>query len=151
MRILRYTMYSPDLQPVSPIVRDIDMTVLLEEAAYLQPGMFAIIDIFEMPDNSTLEQCIAGGLERMHERIDDERNMAMHYYWHAQQLMFAISTGVIANTRPAPLTADQLKVSLEQLATHPDYRRQTIRSIADDGTFVVLADGRVDLGYRHAL
>lgn len=143
MHALRFSMYSPDLEATTPIVRQCDMAAPLEEIAVAQPGMFSITDIFEVDDDATYEQTMAIGLERMKARYEREQNMAMHYYWHAQQLRMLNATGTLGNTEPAPLSVEELTESLTQLANHPDYQRQTIRSIAEDWTFVVLKAGEI--------
>jgi hypothetical protein len=136
-------MFAPNLEAVSPIVRESDLTVPLKEMAVAQPGVFTITDVFEIDDDATFEDALAMGLSRMGERAETERFMALHYYWHANQLSRLAVGGTLANTEPAPLTVEELTESLSQLANHPDYRGQTIRSIAHDWTFVVLADGEV--------
>jgi hypothetical protein len=145
MRVLRISLWGPDLEPLSMVVREHDMTLPLEEVVRQQvespdaPG-YVSHEILEVEEEDIA--AVTLGIVRRHaEQQERERNAAMLYWWDAAQLPRLTEGGVLTATKPAPLSVDEIRDALEQLARHPHYRGQLVVSIAEDGRVVTMRDG----------
>lgn len=149
MKVIRSTMYPPDINaPVTIIASQRSLRVPVEQAAaeMEQPGVFVVSDIFGMPDSADEVKVSMEGARRERAAANAERNMAISYYWNAAQLARMAEGGVLANPRPAPLSAKQIEVVLRQLAKHPSYRKQMIACVAKDLKLVRLeTDGTISV------
>lgn len=148
MKVLRVTMFPPpgSGEPMHIVTRQEDMNIPVEEAATPDdtPGVFYVSDIFEVADGTGIQEAT---LEAGRRADDQEPNMAVHYYWTAMYLKRTVPGGVIGNTERSPLTVEQLKVCMKQLADHPAYEGHIVMSWAKDGTGVRLkSDGNVAVG-----
>ena len=148
-RILRASMYPPGGDPpVTIVLREVDLTMPIEEAAKLNdemPGGFVITDIFELPGNPSIEQATFKAIELANAAQEREQDMALTYYYEASYLRNVAPGGVLAMTQPAPLSVEDLAVPLRQLANHPEYRNHTIVGISMDGKIVELRNGKVSV------
>lgn len=124
-KAVRITMYAPhDLSPTTVVImeRDIDNGMTVAElcdhhARVAMPGTFCVFDTFETEDDMVRASIHAG--ERI--RPEDERNMAISYYYNAAMLRQVADGGVLTNPAPAPLTVEDITAVLKALAFHPNY------------------------------
>lgn len=148
MKVLRSTMYPPSIdEPITVVVSERSLRVSIEQAAaeVEQPGMFVVNDIFESFTADDVKLTLEGA-ERQRANAENERNMAISYYWNAATLTKVIEGGSLTNPQPAPLTVEQIQVVLRQLHRHPSYRKQTVMCVSRDFRFVTLhADGSIHL------
>lgn len=147
-RAVRATMYPPPGYPgrlVMTVVRDVDVTVSLEEyvAKVAQPGLFTLFDVFDVRDDCSIERATEMACERQRQRAERETAMALFYHWNAGRLPMLRPGGVTTATRPAPLSVEELTEAMKQLARHPDYRSHTVIAIAEDGTVLSMRNGEV--------
>jgi hypothetical protein len=144
MKVLRCTMYpSPDPKDaVTVTISEKSGIEPLDKIAtrMLMPGTFVVSDIFEVPDTTDELHIALLGMKRLEDsaRAQDERNMAISYYWNAMQLKKLAPGGTLANPKPAPLYGTQIEMVLLQLVKHPDYYGQTIMCIASDHEMVII-------------
>jgi hypothetical protein len=147
MRILRSTMYpSADAPPMIVVMRDRDLKGTIEDAIEttgVMPGAFIAYDVFDVIGDATIEQATEMAMERYQEMIDDEQNQALGYHWYGGALGRVTVGGVLSSTKPAPLSVSQLEYMLGQLAKHPNYKGQTVVTIAEDSKVVKMKNGRV--------
>lgn len=144
MRVLRATMWTPELEPISMVMREVDLGVPLDEAAEEQrilPGGFVCMDIFEVDDDADIMEATMEATRRQQEVIQREHDQALLYYWDASKFGQLAAGGVLTGTLPCPLSAAEIEIVLIQLAAHPEYRGQTIIAIAEDHTVVMMKDG----------
>lgn len=128
MKVLRATRYAPDLNAITMVIREPDATMPLEEVGGEEFG-FLISDIFEMDEGTSTETCTLMAHDRMLWRAEDERNMALLYYWTFAQFRILKPGGVVISTEPAPLTEEQIRYVWKQLANLDecdDYRFTTL-------------------------
>ena len=147
MKILRATMYSPDLEPYTVVLQETYLLVPIEEAieSSVMPGCFTVTDVFEVADSMNLLEATLESTRRLETRAERERNMAMLYYWDAAQFAHLNPGGVLTSTRPAPLSVKEVEITLKQLAQHPEYRNQTILCITEVGELVLMRDGKCEV------
>lgn len=144
MRVLRSTMYGPELAPVTTVLRDSDVVDTLDSIRTSMPDSvpegFIATEIFEM-DEASIESATTAALGQMAPLHDDERNMAILFYWAAQHLRITSERGMLVMPAAAPLTEVQVRTVFEQIVKHPNYQHQLVQSTAQDGTVVVIKDG----------
>ena len=148
MKVLRMTLYTPDLEPIAMVVRAPDLTMPLEEAAEtlsISPGAFTIVDIFEVADGIGIGPATEEAAIRQAERQDVESNMAILYYYDAKCLAVTMKGGVIASTQASPLSADEVVTTLKQLSHHPDYNGQMVSCHTNDGQLVRMENGTTEV------
>lgn len=80
---------------------------------------------------------------RMEERAEDEKNMALQFYWVIRHFNLVSEEGLIAMPAPAPLSVEQIKTVFEQIVMHPRYTRQRVTGFASDNTPVHIEGGEV--------
>lgn len=152
MKAVRHTVFPDPSNPVTAITVEGEMkNGALDniEAELTLPGLFSITEIFEVKgvehgDDGTdaLMKAIMQGGERVRERAQQEVNMAVGYYWNADQLVKVKAGGTLMNPARAPFGVSDVETMLTQLAQHPNYKPGvTIRSTAEDGSFVSMKDG----------
>lgn len=152
MRAVRHTVFPDPSNPVTAITVESEMkadalTGIAEELTL--PGLFSLTEIFEVKgvesgDDGTdaLMKAIMQGGERVRERAQQEVNMAVGYYWNADQLVKVKAGGVLMNPARAPFGVSDVETVLAQLAQHPNYKPGvTVRSTAEDGSLVSMKDG----------
>lgn len=146
MRVLRSSMYSPALAPMTVVIRDSDVTDTLESIRFgaigHEPDAFVVTDLFETIDGG-IDQATAFAMIRMEERAEDERNMALQFYWATAQFQLLSGGGTLIMPEPAPLTPEQVRIVFEQIAKHSDYDHQSVQATAKDGTVVRIENGEV--------
>lgn len=108
------------------------------------PGpAFVAFDVFE--HDGDLASAISVGRERWEATTQDEMNQAISYHWNGQ--MLAQARAVLMNPAPAPLSVEQVKDVLEQLAKHPNYKGQQVMCfVLDDNqnlTEITMQNGEV--------
>lgn len=67
--------------------------------------------------------------------------MALLYHYNAGYMQRTSEYGVLTQTIPSPLSAEEIIDVLEQLAAHPAYRHQLMVAIAEDERIVTMRDG----------
>jgi hypothetical protein len=139
MKILRMTFFNPaDIH--HPITLGlVHVREPMEEAAreVVERGTFAIIDVFEAPDDTEHPELLAARRVQDSVRFEEECNMAISYYWNASHLKITREGGVICNPKPAPLSVEQVKEVQRQLKLHPDYKGQKFLMFARDDNHMV--------------
>lgn len=149
MRALRTSAFPmPGGPPLTMVVVEDSLKVSIEEAASghrtLQPGVFVITDIFDVqdptgdPDQDTI---LATTQAMRNMDAETEANMSVLYYYDAGALR--VAREAVFSTKPAPLTVEQITTVFEQLAYHPDYNGQVVKTFTEDGTIVSLSNGHV--------
>lgn len=129
MKVLRVTRFAPDLSSITMVFRQQDAIMPLEEIGGEEFG-FTITDIFDMEDGET-ELAAHMANDRMLWRAEDERNMALLYYWTFAQFRILKPGGMVLSTEPAPLTEEQIRYVWKQLANLDEcdgYRFTTLTS-----------------------
>lgn len=145
MRILRSTFYSPDLTPMTTVVRDSDAIDTLEgvRASVYEPGYFTIFRIMETPDDISIEQATIWASKEYAEKVDDERNQAIQFYWATMQFQLVSRNGTVLMPAPAPFTTEEVREVFEQIVKHPDYTNQTVIATSCEGDNVTIEAGEV--------
>lgn len=164
MRVLRSSAYrspytSPGLdprdpdgphnQPVTLVVREVDLTVPLAEADNEQKctaaenGVFAVNETFDVPDNTAIQHATVLAERRRQRRKQREVNQSMLYYWDAMYLPRSTAHGIISGSMPIPLKAKEIEYVFELLAMHPKYDHQTLIAYDENGQRVTMKDGKI--------
>lgn len=146
MRALRVSLYPPDgAEPVSIFGMETDYQVPLEDVAAEQTklgGAFHVIRIIDV-DTDDRKAVTSQLIADQQERSERERAQALMYWWDAGQFGLLNDHGVLTASLPAPLSVDEIRDVLLQLAKHPLNRDFTIISISEDRQFVTLHNGDV--------
>jgi hypothetical protein len=147
MKAIRSALWSRGTEAPGTMVvmRECDMAVPVEEIAeeHTIPDTLVTRDIFEVPDDLSLEDTIDIAVKRFANTERREQNQAVAFQYWAALLPMMKAGGAIIADRPAPMESDHLVWVLKQLANHPDYNGCTITSTAEDGTIVTLSNGNV--------
>lgn len=141
MRVLRSSAYSPALKPLTTVMRDSDVIDTLESIRAGIPredDVLVITDLFEMEDG-VIEAATHAALARLNR--DEERNMAILYFWATMTLRSVTDEGMLVMPAPAPLSEEQVRAVFEQIVQHSAYRHQHVEIPAADGTRIVIEDG----------
>lgn len=136
MRVLRSTLFAPDLSPgITTVVRESDLVDTVDSARVgmetFNDGIFVFTDVFEIDDRMTVEGATAEAMSRFEEEM--EKNAAMLFYWNAGHLPHVAPGGTLSGSEPAPLSATTIRSVFAQLIHHPNYRDQTLIAYAEDG------------------
>lgn len=132
MKVLRATRYSPALEATTMVIREPDATMPLEEVGGEEFG-FLITDIFEMDEGTSVKLCSLMASDRWLWRLEDEKNMAMLYYWTFAQFRVLKPGGVVISTEPAPLTEEQIRYVWKQLANLDECRDYRFTTLTSEG------------------
>lgn len=156
MRILRSSLYSePDKPPLIAIVRDCDMRDTLEgirasaTALGNANGSLVLCEIFRVAPGTSVEEAtlLAGQRARFH--AEQEHHQATMYHWLAGLWEHGVNGRLPAPGAEmfgdvnCPLSAQEMRVVLEQLAQHPLYDNFVLSYPDRDGNMIVLRDGEV--------
>lgn len=134
MRVMRASTYPPDsLDPLTIVMRQCDSRMPLEEIAADEFG-FTVLDIFEMEDEPSIAEATHEAAKRSTGLLDEERNMAIMYYWLWSQFKTLAKGGIMMSDIPAPLTVEQIHYVHRLLRRLPDYKNYTFMTFAKDGT-----------------
>lgn len=135
MKIMRSTVWFPDItEGATIVVRGDDMSVPLEEIGGGE-GMFVFEDIFEVPGAPDTVACTILAMGRRSPKsIQRERDMALLFYWTYAQFRLLKDGGTVASTEPAPLSEAEIRKVYRQLVNLSDYRGFTFSTFAEDGT-----------------
>lgn len=152
MKAVRHTAFLDPSNPITAITLESDMkdgALNGIEDELTLPGVFSLTEVFEVKgvesgdEGDALMKAIMQAGERVRERAPEEINMAIGYYWNAEQLQKVRAGGVLMNPARAPYGVSDVETMLTQLAQHPNYKPGvTIRCTAKDGSIVAMADGR---------
>lgn len=147
MRILRSTMYAPDLTPITTVVRDSDMIDTLESVreSVKTPGYFCTFEIFDVPEDMEIETVTMVAMERLTALGEAPRNQAIQFYWATMQFQLVSDDGAVIMPEPAPLSTDQVVEVFQQIPDHPDYKRQTLVASSMEGEVITLSAGKVEV------
>jgi len=135
MKAIRITHWSPGPQyaPLTMAAYADSFKVPVEEIDDID-GVLTITDVFEAePDLETFTLAQVA-MRRAHRTHDDERNMAILYYWTLQHFRIMRPRGTIATIDPSPLSVEQIKTVFAQLGKAPGYRDFTFATTSQDGT-----------------
>lgn len=163
MKVLRVSLYkspyvtgqnpndpkAPVNQPMSIVMREVDLAVPVDEAyneqrfTAAENSGFATGEIFDVPDGSTIQHVTILAERRRQRRAQREVNQSMLFYWVAMHLPRVSTGGVISGTRPTPLNVKAVEEVLELLAVHPDYDHQRVIVFADTGLRLQMQDGKI--------
>lgn len=145
MRILRSSLFSPDLSALTTVVRDSDVRDTLESirVGARQPGMFLASDIFDTDGDVTIEVATDLSMKRWKDLFDIERNQAIQFYWATMQFQLVSRDGTVIMPQPAPFSTARVVEVFEQIAKHPDYTNQTLVATSDEAEIVTLKNGKV--------
>lgn len=147
MKVLRCSCYPPNLEPLTTVMRDVDLTVGIRTAAErskILAGAFVATEIFAM-DEGGIEEATEEALVRLERKADRERNAAILYHWSGLQLPRLEHDGVLTGTLPAPLNSHEVVSALTQLAEHPNYQSQTVMIISEDMELVLMRNGKCEV------
>jgi hypothetical protein len=132
MKILRATTYPPDLNPMTIVVRECDVTVPLEEVGGEEFG-FLVTDIFSLDGKPNIAHATMIAGNRQGACKDTERNQAILFYWTLAQFKLLKDGGKVLSDKPMPLTAEQIRYVWKQLAKLEQYRDFDFLAIPSDG------------------
>jgi hypothetical protein len=140
MRILRSVMVTPmpELERMMVVVRDVDMAVPLEEINATGEFGFVLEEIFEMPDDTSILNATIEAERRTNP--EDERNMAILYYWTHMHFVMLKPGGIVMSTQPAPLSEEQIRYVWGMLASLTDYEGYNFKTITKDGRSVTFKE-----------
>lgn len=79
------------------------------------------------------------------EQNEVSRNMALLFFWDAMAMQKLKPGGVCSATKPAPLSAGQIKDVFRQLRKHPVYDAHQVISISEDGEMVHMTPESIDI------
>lgn len=147
MKVLRCSTYPPNLEPLTTVVRDVDLAVGIRTAAErskILAGAFVATEIFAM-DEADLEEAIEEALVRLERKADRERNAAILYHWSGLQLPRVTPGGDLIGSLPAPLNSHEIVGALTQLAEHPNYQGQAVTFVSEDMELVLMRDGKCEV------
>jgi hypothetical protein len=161
MRIVRFAMWPPPPkdrekwvpEPVG-FMRESDLKNWDEAIAELRkpfPGAFTVVETFDMPgEPSMIAVSLWGAAHYFNtEKHRIERDQALLYYWNIAQMTRLVPTGVLSNSVPHPLTAEQIKAVFEHIAVSPVYQSgQTVIGFGTDLLLVTLRHGKVTVGEK---
>lgn len=153
---------APNQPPITTVMRDRDLKLgiegTIEDLFKTPPGpsaierpiedevfdaVFFVYEVFDM-QNADMPAATIEAKRRLDKRALEEQNMAVLYYYNAQALVPVNDDGHLINPRPAPLRADDIDMTLKQLAKHPNYKPgQTIHCTSHDGIDVTMKAGEV--------
>lgn len=143
MHVLRCTLFATSpTDHMHTVVRESDVTSFGELLAGNPPGTFLVHEVFEM-DEGSIERATGEAMARATKRASTDINMAISFFWNADQLARLHPGGTLANPAPAPYGSEECRQVLLQLARHPAYDAQTMIQNANDGTTVVYKNGEV--------
>lgn len=145
MRVVRVSCYGPMEGPLTMVMRESDLQVTIEEFVErtFTPGAFVAHEVFEVdPAPSILEATVEAG-KRMTARYNTERDMALLYHWDGEALAKVLPEGVVAATKAAPLTNEEVECVLLQLAKHPLYKNQKVVVISKTNDVISMQSGKV--------
>lgn len=94
-------------------------------------------------ENSEIVSATVECAQRAEAAYDDERNMAIAYFWYANACKMTHPHGQVISDKPAPLTREQMAWVFRSLAHHPDYKGQRIFVPLQDGTAITMQSGEV--------
>jgi hypothetical protein len=143
--VVRLTHWPHSNMPVTVATTENDLTVtpveMIEGMLDVGEGFFTH-EMFEAP----VDDIVLAGVEcarRAEAAYDDERNMAIAYYWYASTCRVVQPDGQVISDKPAPLTREQVAWVFRSLARHPNYKGQRIHVPLQDGTSIEMRKGEV--------
>jgi hypothetical protein len=143
--VVRLTHWPHPDAPMTVATTENDLTVtpveMIERMLAAREGFFTH-EMFEAP----VDDIVLAGVEcarRAEAAYDDERNMAIAYFWYANTCRMVHPDGQIISDKPAPLTREQVAWVFRSLAHHPYYKGQRVHVPLPDGTFIEMKEGEV--------
>jgi hypothetical protein len=114
---------------------------MIEEMLDARHGFFTH-EMFDAPVDDIIT-ATAECVRRAEEAHEDERNMAIAYFWYASALRVTRPEGRVISDKPAPLTREQMAWVFRSLAYHEHYKGQDIYVPLQDGTAIEMKAGEV--------
>jgi hypothetical protein len=134
MRVLRTTLWAPDLTPdATLVIAEDSLKVPVEEAAEPMPGAFQTHEIFEVADAlNELQYTLRANQRMTKDKFEREQNMAMLYYYNlfSQEFSMVEPGGVLTQSIPSPLSVAQIRAVFAQIKIHPRWQEKPVRMIA---------------------
>lgn len=146
MEFLRITLWSTPMKWAVSVVNPQDFVVATIDEfihATVPVGAFYTKETFEFDAFETDPRVMVQAMRLFDEKIKEERNMAVMFFYDTEVLKKVKPRGVFASDAMAPLTADQVTFVLEQTAKHPNYEHQTRIVPTKDGFIVTMRDGAI--------
>jgi hypothetical protein len=149
MRILRLTAYPPPGQgdPGTTYILDAGPFEFEDIIRDAETQFFVLYEFIEADDVYHAHRITAEKESQRNEQ--DEDNMAISFWWNAMMLQRVNAGGLLINPRPAPLSPEQCRCVLQQLAKRPQCQGKTIIQVAKDMTMLRLEDGEITLSPVH--
>jgi hypothetical protein len=135
---------NPDMATtVATTERDLGVTPveMIEQMLDARLGFFTH-EMFDAPVDDIIT-ATAECVRRAEEVHEDERNMAIAYFWYANALRMTHPDGRVISNKPAPLTRERMAWVFRSLAYHENYKGQGIHVPLQDGTFIEMREGEV--------
>jgi hypothetical protein len=128
---------------VATTENDLKVTVVeaIEGMLDARHGFFTY-ETFDAPVDDIIT-ATAECVRRAEEAREDERNMAIAYFWYANALRVTRPEGCVISNKPAPLTREQMAWVFRSLAYHENYKGQDIYVPLQDGTAIEMKKGEV--------
>lgn len=149
MKFIRTTLWQSPDDHAHVVMAPTDSNDALDDvfddvlAKIAPPGAFFTLAVFEHPAEVVDPAVVQAAMRLFDGVAEDERNMAILYFFDAATLLRIKPHGMLASTEMAPLTADQVEFTLKQLARHPNYQHQSCVTMTKDLMIVSMKDGVV--------
>jgi hypothetical protein len=143
--VVRLTHWPHPDMPTTVATTENDLKVtpveMIEQMLDARQGFFTH-EMFEAPVDDII-LATAECARRAEQAYDDERNMAIAYFWYANAFRMTVPDGQVISDKPAPLSREQMAWVFRSLAYHPHYKGQRIHVPLQDGTTIEMKEGQV--------
>jgi hypothetical protein len=145
---LRLTNWShPNMPPLTVAVEAADLKSGDPYEAiesYLDAGFFVTYEVFEEESGTDgFVAAVAHAAASAVEHQKREHDMAIGYFWYANALRLVADNGVLASTRPAPVSREDMAWVLRNLAKCEHYKGQYAVLLRCGSTTIEMRDGEV--------
>jgi hypothetical protein len=148
MKALRSTIYMSPSEAKTMFVREDALAAPISDTTTAEvevPGAFVISEVFEIDASIDMSALAKIAQQKLRVRARREQDQATLYYWDMHALAHVRADGVLTATEPAPLSVDEIKVVLRQIAKHPMYEGQIVMAISEDLKIVRMKAGKVEV------
>lgn len=146
MKILRITIYPPDVEEQTMVLNEDDFEVSVEElcsqAKKENRNCLVICRERDFDGDLAFEEAVMETvtLWQLTQR-SSEMNQALLYYWCISFFPVVWHGGLITGTKPAPLTVEEIAEVFRQLATRSDFKGFNLQTISFDYKLVSYRKG----------
>lgn len=142
MKVLAATLWTtPEDAATTFIPEDVVPSLDAYKAGVEVEGAPVTFRLFDIQSDNPLE-ALWQASQQLQPLMERERNLAILYHWNASFLLRLKHSGVLAQTKPSPLTVEEMEPILFQLCRHPEYNHQTFVTIAENGEVLKVKDGK---------